>query len=41
MIEPVPEVPEEYLLIKQAQTGDRQAFGELVRRHRPGVVNVA
>jgi RNA polymerase sigma-70 factor (ECF subfamily) len=28
-------------LIAQAQTGDRSAFGELVRRHQAGVVNVA
>lgn len=27
-------------LITQAQRGDRRAFGELVRRHREGVVNV-
>jgi RNA polymerase sigma-70 factor (ECF subfamily) len=27
-------------LITQAQQGDRRAFGELVRRHREGVVNV-
>ncbi len=27
-------------LIAQAQQGDRGAFGELVRRHRKGVVNV-
>jgi len=27
-------------LIALAQQGDRQAFGELVRRHREGVVNV-
>jgi RNA polymerase sigma-70 factor (ECF subfamily) len=27
-------------LIVQAQRGDRRAFGELVRRHREGVVNV-
>ena len=27
-------------LIAQAQRGDRQAFGELVRRHRKGVINV-
>lgn len=27
-------------LIVQAQQGDRQAFSELVRRHRTGVVNV-
>ena len=28
-------------LIAKAQAGDRSAFGELVRRHRAGVVNVA
>jgi len=27
-------------LIAAAQRGDRQAFGELVRRHREGVINV-
>jgi RNA polymerase sigma-70 factor (ECF subfamily) len=27
-------------LIQQAKHGDRKAFGELVRRHRQGVVNV-
>ena len=27
-------------LITQAQSGDRHAYGELVRRHRQGVVNV-
>ena len=27
-------------LIAKAQQGDRQAFGELVRRHRAGVINV-
>lgn len=27
-------------LVTQAQGGDRSAFGELVRRHRAGVVNV-
>ncbi len=31
---------DETALIGQAQSGDRQAFGELVLRHRPGVVNV-
>ncbi len=40
MTNPATEGPEESLLIKQAQTGDRWAFGELVRRHREGVVNV-
>jgi RNA polymerase sigma-70 factor (ECF subfamily) len=27
-------------LIRQAQDGDRQAFGQLVRRHHQGVINV-
>jgi len=36
----VPEDNTELDLIIQAQQGDRQAFGELVRRHRAGVVNV-
>lgn len=31
---------DEIVLIDQAQSGDRQAFSELVRRHRQGVVNV-
>ncbi len=31
---------DEQVLIACAQQGDRQAFGELVGRHRPGVVNV-
>jgi RNA polymerase sigma-70 factor, ECF subfamily len=30
----------ETALIAQAQKGDRNAFGELVRHHHPGVVNV-
>ena len=30
----------EALLIAKAQNGDRDAFGELVRHHHPGVVNV-
>ena len=30
----------EALLIVKAQAGDRDAFGELVRYHHPGVVNV-
>lgn len=30
----------EALLIARAQKGDRDAFGELVRHHNPGVVNV-
>jgi len=32
--------PDEQTWITCAQHGDRQAFGELVRRHRQGVVNV-
>jgi RNA polymerase sigma-70 factor (ECF subfamily) len=36
----VPSEETELELITQAQQGDRQAFGELVRRHRAGVVNV-
>ncbi len=31
---------DEIVLIDQAQSGDRGAFSELVRRHRQGVVNV-
>jgi len=31
---------DEQALISQAQSGDRPAFSELVRRHRQGVVNV-
>ena len=30
----------EVILIAKAQKGDRDAFGELVRHHHPGVVNV-
>ena len=30
----------ETALIEKAQKGDRNAFGELVRHHHPGVVNV-
>lgn len=30
----------EAILIAEAQKGDRDSFGELVRRHHPGVVNV-
>jgi len=36
----VPPTEIERELITQAQQGDRQAFGELVRRHRGGVINV-
>jgi RNA polymerase sigma-70 factor (ECF subfamily) len=32
--------PDEQTWIQSALLGDRQAFGELVRRHRAGVVNV-
>ena len=35
-----PDAETEALLIARAQTGDRDAFGELVRHHHPGVVNV-
>ena len=31
---------EDYALVEHAKSGDRQAYGELVRRHRLGVVNV-
>ena len=31
---------DESTLIHQAKQGDRNAFGELVRRHRQGVVNI-
>jgi len=31
---------EEHLLVARAQQGDRKAYGELVVRHRQGVVNV-
>lgn len=37
---PAPPAESELDLIAQAQRGDRQAFGELVRRHREGVINV-
>lgn len=33
-------VETETALIEKAQTGDRNAYGELVRQHHPGVVNV-
>ena len=36
----VPSGENEIELITQAQQGDRRAFGQLVRRHREGVVNV-
>lgn len=35
-----PATDDELDLIQQAQGGDRHAFGELVRRHREGVINV-
>ncbi len=37
---PRPTIEIERDLIVQAQRGDRQAFGELIRSHREGVVNV-
>ena len=37
---PTPPAEDELDLIAQAQQGDKRAFGELVRRHREGVVNV-
>lgn len=38
---PTPKSPkEESILIAQAKNGDRYAFGELVRIHRKGVINV-
>jgi RNA polymerase sigma-70 factor (ECF subfamily) len=36
----VPSEENEIELITRAQQGDRRAFGQLVRRHREGVVNV-
>jgi RNA polymerase sigma-70 factor (ECF subfamily) len=38
--QPVAQPEHELELIRQAQRGDRKAFGQLVRRHREGVVNV-
>jgi RNA polymerase sigma-70 factor (ECF subfamily) len=38
--QPTPAIEIEHELIVQAQQGDRRAFGELVRSHREGVVNV-
>ncbi len=38
--QPAPATKAELDLIAQAKQGDRQAFGELVHRHRQGVVNV-
>ena len=37
---PAPSAELELDLIIQAQQGDRRSFGELVRRHREGVINV-
>lgn len=36
----LPRAETEAALIAQAQHGDRHAYGELVRQHHPGVVNV-
>jgi RNA polymerase sigma-70 factor (ECF subfamily) len=36
----IPHAETEAVLIAKAQTGDRNAYGELVRHHHPGVVNV-
>jgi len=36
----IPHAETEAALIEKAQKGDRSAFGELVRHHHPGVVNV-
>jgi len=36
----IPQAETEAALITKAQTGDRNAYGELVRHHHPGVVNV-
>ena len=36
----IPHAETEAALITKAQTGDRNAYGELVRHHHPGVVNV-
>jgi len=38
--DPATAADRELEIIAQAQQGDRRAFGELVRRHRKGVVNV-
>jgi DNA-directed RNA polymerase specialized sigma24 family protein len=38
---PTPQSPkEESILIAQVKNGDRYAFGELVRIHRKGVINI-
>ncbi len=39
-VKSAPSAKTELELITQAQQGDRQALGELVRRHREGVINV-
>jgi RNA polymerase sigma-70 factor (ECF subfamily) len=36
----VPEIYDEQSLVAQAQCGDRAAFGELVRHHQEGVINI-
>lgn len=36
----IPYAETEAALVAKAQNGDRNAFGELVRHHHPGVVNV-
>ena len=36
----IPQAETEAALIERAQSGDRNAYGELVRCHHPGVVNV-
>lgn len=36
----IPQPETEAALIAKAQTGDRNAYGELVRQHHPGVINV-
>ena len=36
----IPYAETEAALIEKAQNGDRNAYGELVRHHHPGVVNV-
>ncbi|MEY9094563.1 RNA polymerase sigma factor [Paenibacillus sp. RC84] len=38
---PEPEAPEEHELIDRARRGDREAFNELVRRHRAKVLGLA
>ena len=36
----IPDADTEAALIIKAQSGDRNAYGELVRHHHPGVINV-